>query len=459
MGVMKENFVKQEMINKTERAKRFAASAGVTEEGRKGAKMSLAAMRGEYEKVDVDKLKLGRNETDSLFTAIKRANITQGEKVRGYTALFKLLNGEGVPQRNELRLLDDVFGNGFSDRITEMHGGIGAVGLKIAKTANTMKAMKSSLDLSAPLRQGIGLIHRVSNLTGGTEYRDAFKEMFKYYGNKEYYNEAMNAIQEDPDFINSREAGLFLAKHNDLTGSEEAFGNNYIGSIPGINMAVDASERAYTGFLNTLRFQTFKNLIKNAEASGTAPFELKKLKDSKGDFILDEKGNVQTTKVPTKVSENIAKYINVSTGRGGLGRLERIAPELNSVLWSPRLISSRLSILNPKYYTSMDSFTRREAVKSLFAIAATGVAVSGLAKLAGAKVSTDITSADFGKARFGNNVLDPYAGFQQPIVAAARMIQESHRVATGGKKDYNKPSILGIAGNFLANKESPILLH
>lgn len=452
MGSIKENLVKQEMINKTERARRFAAFEGVKDTGRVGAAKALGTLKGDFEAVDNDKLQLGRNETNSLFTAVKSANITTGEKIRGYISLFKLLNGKSL-QRNEIQVLDNVFGNNFGERITEMHGGLGAVGLKISKLANTMKAMKSSLDLSAPLRQGIGLIHR-------PEYRQAFKEQFKYYGNKEYYNEAMNAIQEDPGFIKSREAGLFLSKHNDLTNSEEAFANNYIGEIPkisGIPGLVDASERAYTGFLNTLRFQTFKNLVKNAETSGNQVFEDKKLTDGRGNFLLDENGNVKTSKIPTKTAENIAKYINVSTGRGGLGRLEKIAPELNTVLWSPRLISSRLSVLNPKYYIDLDPFTRKEAIKSLFAIAASGITVASLAKQAGAKVSTDPTSADFGKARFGNNVLDPYAGFQQPIVAAARMISEVNRMASGKPKVYGKPNIPEIAGNFLANKESPIV--
>lgn len=449
MGGMKEKLVQQEMINKTERARRFAESASVTEEGRKGAVKSLGAMKGDFEKVDTDKLKLGRNEVDSLFTAVKRANITEGEKIRGYSALFKMLNGEGVPPRNELKLLDDVFGNGFAERILEMHGGIGAVGLKLAKTANTMKAMKSTLDLSAPLRQGIGLVHR-------PEYRQAFKEMFKYYADKEYYNERMKEIESDPNYLKARDAGLFLAKHNDITGSEEAFANNYIGNLPGIRIAVDASERAYTGFLNDLRFDTFKNLTKNAETAGNEVFAKRQIRDSKGNFVLDDAGNVKTVETPTKVADNIAKYINVSTGRGGLGRLEKVAPELNTVLWSPRLISSRLSVLNPKYYIDMDTFTRHEAIKSLFAIAATGTAVAGLAKLNGAKVGTDITSADFMKARMGNNVLDPWAGFQQPIVAAARMIKETHRMATGQKKDYNKPNLLEIPTNFMVNKLSPI---
>lgn len=477
MGNNMEQRVKQDLINKTERARRFAASASVKDEGLKGAKQSLGAMRGEYEKVTGEELGLKRKDVDSLFTAVKRARISEPEKVRGRIALFKLMEG-GTLQRNELALLNDVFGNNFANRITEHHGGLGAIGLKLTKTANTMKAMRSSFDFSAPLRQGIGLIYR-------PEYRAAFKEMFKYFGDKEYYNDSMNEIHNGENYTFSREAGLFLAKPETVTGGEEAFMNNYLQEAPELaRMPFDASERAYTGFLNKLRADTFDNLIKLAESSGNKTFEEREFVDtsdmeavnklkrvarehgiSEADNVIDspvfielakEAGLVQKVRVPTEVAKNIAKYINVSTGRGGLGKLEKIAPELNTILWSPRLISSRLTMLNPKYYMNLDSFTRREAIKSLFSIATTGSIIAGLGAAAGGKVSGDITNADFGKVRFGKNVLDQWAGFQQPIVAAARMVAEVNRMASGRKQEFNKPGLFGIAGNFGANKLSPM---
>lgn len=420
---------------KLERARRFAAFEGVKSEGITGAAKSLGKLKGEYEKIDLENVlsdSMSPKEINALFTAVKRANITTGEKARGYTALFKLMDGSGIPQRNELKLLNDVFGDGFAEKILELHGGLGVVGMKIGKVANTMKALRSSLDLSAPLRQGIGLIHR-------SEFRDAFAEMFKYLGNKKYYDAAMTSIEQRPNYLLGREAGLFLAKPDDLLKGEEAFLNNYTHAIPrftGLPGLVDASERAYTGFLNSLRADTFDNLVKNAKAAGHETFTIAE----------DEEGN--KTIVPSKVTENLAKYINVSTGRGGLGKLEKIASEMNTLIWSPRLISSRLSILNPQYYMNMDKFTRMEAIKSLFAIAAAGISVAMLGKLAGAKVSTDIQSSDFMKARFGNNVLDPYGGFQQPIVAAARFIS--------GESNGKPQSRTTTLENFSANKLSPM---
>src|SRR5207253_1300439 len=132
--------------------------------------------------------------------------------------------------------------------------------------------------------------------------------------------------------------------------------------------------------------------------------------------------------------------------------------------WSPRLISSRLTVLNPKYYYSLDAFTRKEAIKSLFAIAATGATVSSLASVIGGKSlgnpfsgqmnwfggnKPQILSSDFGKVRMpSKEVLDPWGGFQQPIVAASRVIAGRTEV---GPQQRGKTAL-----EFGASKLSPI---
>lgn len=423
---------KQEGLYKQERARRFAAFEGVSEGGVSGAKQSLGKLKGEYDKINRTGLDMSPEETDSLFNAVKGSYLTTPEKARAYSTLFKILEGGGVPQRNELKLLDDVFSDGFAEKFIEMHGGLGATGIKIGKTANTMKSLMSSADLSAPLRQGIGLIHR-------PEWRDSFKEMFKYLTNKDYFDNAMLALHNRPNYQLGREAGLFLSKLGNLLSGEEAFMNSYVHNLPGIKNIVGASERAYTGFLNKLRADTFDNLVKNAEAAGHKVFDV-----------------VDGRKVPTQIANNLAKFVNNATGRGSLGTLEKFGPELNNILWSPRLISSRLTVLNPKYYMDLDPFTRKEAIKSLLAIASASTTMNTIASLAGAKVGYNILSSDFAKSRFGNNkVLDPNAGFQQPIVAASRMIVEANRMRQGKKKVYNAPNIPEIAGRFMVNKLAP----
>jgi len=431
----------QQAINKVERARRFAAFAGVKEEGSIGAAKSLSTLRGEFEKSEPgEALGLKKAEADALFTAIKRAQITEGEKARGYTALFKLMNGEKTPVRSELNVLDNVFGNGFGSKITELHGGIGAVGLKVSKLANTMKSLQNMLSLAAPLRHGAGMIAR-------KEFYPAFRDMFKFFGNKEFYEASMDAIHSDPQYLESREAGLFIRKPGSVLESDEEFLNSYIGNIPrasGIPMASAASQRAYNGFLNKLDFDVYKSMTKQAKALGyeaTETIEIGKNKD----------GSAKTATVPTKEAKAIARYINTSTGRGDLGMLNKMTNELNLVLWSPRMMASRIQMFtNPKIYTSLPKGMRLDGLKSLLGIAALGTTIDTLGSLAGAKISTNILSSDFMKSRFGNKVIDPWAGFQQYVVATARFL--------AGKTDSKVPtSRLEIAGRFLASKEAPMI--
>lgn len=421
MGNIKEARVTQDTMNKTERANRFANFSNVKDEGVIGASKSLSTLKGEFDKVDYDKLKMTPPQVDSLFTAVKRANITSGEKARGYTALFKLFNGEQLPARSELKILDDVFGNNFADKITEMHGGLGAVGLKLSKVANTMKSMQNAISLAAPLRHGIGLVAR-------KEFYPAFTDMFKFFANKEYYDAGMQAIEERPNYLLGREGGLFLSKPNSLMGAEEEFLNSYVGDIPGVRSAVGASQRAYTGFLNKLRADTFDSMIKQAKELGH---------------------DVGDGENPTDATKAIARYINNATGRGSLGSLNKITNELNLALWSPRMISSRINMLaNPKIYTDLPQGMRLDGLKSLLGIAALGTAIDTLGAYGGAKVSSNILSTDYGKSRFGTHLIDPWGGFQQYIVAAARFL--------AGKTDSSQPTNrLEIAGNFMKNKESP----
>lgn len=469
MGNIQELRVKQDIINKTERAKRFAAFAGVDEGGVKGAAQSLSKLKGEFEKVDLDKIQMTQPQADSLFTAVKRAKITEGEKARGYTALFKLLNGSELPQRNELRILDDVFGNGFASRVTEMHGGIGGTSIKLSKLANTWKSMQNALSLAAPLRHGIGMVAR-------KEFYPAFADMFKFFGNKEHFDASMQAIEDHPNYLPARENGLFIAKSGSLLNSEEEFLNSYAGDIPVVRNVVGASQRAYVGFLNKLRFDVYNTMKEQAESLGNAlttpeyfvdTSDMKtinrlkkfardngisdKIEDPKFIDLAKKNRLVKSTPITTKAGDVIANYINVATGRGDLGKLNKMTNELNTLLWSPRMIASRIQMFNPTLYTNLPKGMRLDGLKSLLGIAALGTAIDTLSSIGGAKVTTNILSSDFGKSRFGKEVIDPWGGFQQYIVGAARFLAGK----TDNPKVYPPTTRLGVLGQFAKSKESP----
>jgi hypothetical protein len=267
------------------------------------------------------------------------------------------------------------------------------------------------------------------------------------YGLSEDKFKALNHYLESrPNYLLGREHGLFLAGE-ELAAREEQFLTSYLGDIAEmgrfgktITAPARISERMYVGFLNKLRADTFDNLLNEAVKAGHKPNE---------------------------IAPAIAKYVNVSTGRGDLGKLAKMGEELNGIFFSPRLIASRLTILNPKYYIDAPAFVRKEALKTLGSIAGFVTLVNGLGKMAGGGITLDPRNSDFGKIKFGNTRLDPAGGFSQYIVAATRALSGQSISPTSLNKrnlgeGYGTPSrlslIAGIGGNeksFMENKFSP----
>ncbi len=428
----------QEAIYSAERSNRFSAASSVHTPGIAGHFEKLGKMSGEMPKVAP--VQLEATEVDTLFNKIHSARILEGEKLHAGEGLRKLLGGTGVPQRSELALLDKVFGSGFAESVIQMHGGIGAVGLKLTKTANTMKSMNATLDASAPLRQGLGLVHR-------KEFWNAWKEMYGYGVSDTKFQNLNRYLEERPSYLLGRESGLYLAGE-ELATREEQFLTSYIGDLAEkgkvgkiLTAPMRASERMYVGFLNKLRADTFDNLLRKAVEAGHNPKE---------------------------IAPSIANYVNVSTGRGSLGRFAKAGEELNTVFFSPRLMSSRLTILNPKYYYDAPVFVRKEALKTLISMGVFTATVNSLGALASGKVTFDPRNSDFGKVKFGNTRLDPGGGLGQYIVAASRFVSGKSISPTSGNerelgKGYGTPSrlslIAGVGGqekSFMENKMSPM---
>ena len=439
-----------------QRASRFGKFAQVNVRGEKSAGKAMKTLKGELDKVEplsAIRDELTHSEIDKMFRTIGSSKLlTEGDKAHTFDALWKMLDGRAVPQKGQYELLAKVFGREPINEIQTLYAGLGFLGdtrlwsgvaqnlPKLAKTANTMKAMRSSMDLSAPLRQGIGLIHKKEWWT------DALPTMIKSMGSKDFFDRRMLEINEEMVQIRERlgysdpnqkkNLNLEITDPSSISNREEAFLNNYLKQLK-IQPIIGWSERAYVGFLNELRFSVFKKLLDNAERQGV-------------DII---------TSAPT-----IAKFVNTATGRGDLGKLGRnFNDELNILFFSPKLIKSRLDYFNPAYWKSLDSFTRQEMIKSVLATASTGIMISNLYRLAGnADLSTDITSTDFMKSKMGRIRMDPFAGFQQYIVAAARFIQSAGNLAFQNQTPESRRLGIfqrtprSIGENLLTGKFSPL---
>lgn len=279
----------------------------------------------------------------------------------------------------------------------------------IAEVLNFPRAVLASNDFSAPLRQGLGLIHK-------KQFWTSLDDMFKAWGSEEAFNAVQKSISDKPLFKKrvgpgdkvlpsfAEDAGLKLTDLNSLSSREEMLMSTWAEKVPGVRR----SNRAYTAFINKLRSDTFEALVSDAKV------------------LIDPDKNASLAK-------ELANFVNVATGRGSLGKLEKSATALNSTFFAPRLIASRLTMLNPHYYITANPIVRKEALKSLLAITAFGNTVTQLGRMAGGTVESDPASADFGKLKIGESRLDPYGGFQQYIVAAQRLMPHIESLNIGGR--------------------------
>lgn len=427
---------KQEALYSAERSKRAAQVAGIGSSvpGEQGYFAQLSQLKGELPKVQFESIRkqLSQSDVDSLFNKVEQANISTFEKITAKTGLAKLLGVEGgaVPTRGELELLNEVFPPEFIQSVLGNRSTMQKIFAGAGEILNVPRSIMSTLDLSAPLRQGVFLIGRPK------QFGPAFKSMFKYATSEKAYKGFQESIKTRPTYRLMREANLAITDMGPtLASREEAFMSNLAEKIPVFGFFARASNRAYAGFLNKLRADVFDDLVKNAKSQGIA--------------------------VEGKTLEDIAKFVNSATGRGDIGVLNRAAPILNGIFFSPRLMMSRLNLLNPQYYVTLDPFVRKEALKSLLTFGATAGTLVGLAKLGGAEVGVDPRSADFGKIKFGNTRYDPYGGFQQYVKLAAQLMTGQIVSTTTGKvitlgEGYKPLTRKDIIMRFFESKEAPI---
>lgn len=435
----------QKKIYSVERGERVASAEGVTTPGLAGHYERLGRLAGEHTKVQMQPIKLDAADVDSLVDTINGSDLQRYGKENATTGLTKILSGQ-VPQKSEIDLLEHVFGK---DHIDEMRAALPLTDKKrsiLMEATNLPRSIQTAYDLSFPFRQGAGLIH-----TKG--WWNSWAPMIKSYGSEKAYRGVMDSILERPNYQSiaggksfAQKSGLALTDLSDLSNREEAIMSTIAEKIPGIR----ASNRAYTAFANKLRADNFDSMINQASKI----YETAKLTGAENPELLNPKYNLQLAK-------DIASYINNASGRGSLGKWEKNAVGLNSFLFSPKLISSRLRMMDPRKYVTGNPLLRKAYLKSLLSIAGTWTTLASLAKMGGAEVSLDPTNADFGKIKIGNVRLDPGASFQQYLVLLSRLISgEYTNSTTGDEKTYGegfgsrtrKDALL----DFIQNKLAPI---
>lgn len=303
----------------------------------------------------------------------------------------------------------------------------------INELANLPRSLSASLgDFSFPGRQGIFLAPSYPK-----EWASAFGKQFGAFAKQENYNSLMDSIMKHPDFKLAEESGIsFTDIRTKLSKMEEKYlGANLAEKIPIVGRGVIATQRAYTAAANKMRIDIFSRIINDYKNLGIKPDK--------------------------KLLEQTAEFVNSGTGRGSLGSFEKSASFLNGFFFSPRLMTSRLKLLNPITYVGMEAPLRKQALKSLFTFIGTGATILTVAKLMGADVGTDPRSADFGKIKVGNTRIDIWGGFQQYVRMMAQQVSGEYVSSTTGKKltlgeGYKPLTRYDILLRQIESKEAPV---
>ena len=423
----------QKALNTQTRKERFQAvsKARHATSGEAGLAAEMAQLKGEFPKVVREPVRqdFSQEEVDGLFDAVKKnPTLSLGESIRARVGLYKLLDGHPISS-NEISLLGRVFPPDFVKAAMKHRSVKGKIGDVIGNTVNLPRSLMSSFDLSAPFRQAWFFSTK-------KEFWKALPGMFRQAFSEKTFQDVMKEIRLRPNYERMESSGLSFSDLSiDIHAREEAFISNYAEKIPGVGKIVRGSERGFTGFLNKVRADVFDDLAAKAKAAGHDIDDPNFLKDLSG-------------------------FINNATGRGSLGKFSQAGPFLNGLFFSPRLISSRLSLLNPVYYATLDPFVRKEAIKQLMATSALSVSVLTLAAAGGLNVEADPRSTDFGKIRAGDTRYDVLGGFGQYITLFARLATNQQKNSKGKVDELGKafgaPTRLDILGRFATGKASPI---
>lgn len=431
----------QEAGYSAERSSRAAEAAGAMQqhEGVAAYHAALSKLGGELPKIDFQGFK--QFDQNALNAALDHVKNFEGlrtyEKVTAQRSLLNAVSGK-VPTAGEQKLLERAFGKDVTQQIVNSTGFFGKAKSLGLEVLNVPRAIMASFDMSAPFRQGL-----VAGVTHPVIFGKNFVPMVKSFGSEKFFQGAMTDIEARPTFPLMQKAKLDLTSIGSdphgaaLQQREEQFMSNLAERIPGLGHGIRASDRAYVGFLNKTRADIFDHLVEQASKEGHDLTSQKTIGD-------------------------IAKFVNSATGRGDLGALQKHAVTLNTLLFSPKLLASRINFLNPVYYIKLDPFARRQALLAARNLVGTMGMVMYLAKLGGAQVINDPRNADFGKIRIGSTRIDLAGGFTQPVRLLAQVFSgkvissTTGNVLTLGPQGPGKLSRADIIQRFFESKLSPV---
>jgi len=401
-----------------ERAKRIGEAREITEaSGKKellykGMKKLSGALEGRpVFKPIGETAEFTQDEVESIRLDIRRSpRLRPFERMNCELAFNKIFEQGVLPTGSEFKLLEKHFGAKFAENVqaagTTKKGVLWNFAMDVL---NIPRAMLASFDVSFGGRQGWLTLFSMPKQFGkmmAKSYQVFLSPDAQYVADKvwsdiqksEYYDKA---VKHDVDFTDPR------SKRKGKR--EELFQSQLAENLPyGIGKVIKRSNLAYTTAANITRYNYFAN--KAAELEGTGA--------SDSDY------------------DKIAAVTNDITGRGELPKkAKQLAPLLNAVFFSPRLNVARgrvgldIVLTRPegRYYNK--ALARELAVW----IGSTVGTLWLLSLIKGVTVEKDPRSSDWGKVRYGDMRIDPWAGFSPMVRLMAQLMTGERKVTDTGE--------------------------
>lgn len=267
---------------------------------------------------------------------------------------------------------------------------------------------------------------------------EGFLKQFQYFANEENYKNLQAYMIGHPDYNLAVKAKLGITRLGDqFSQREEAIqsslveqANKWLSDKTGAPNLVRASSRAFSGYLNFVRFHSYTDLLTAARNAG------------------------EDVSMNSRVIHDLADVVNDFTGRGGLGKFEgtKSVAILNAMFFAPRKVAATMHMFNPVRYLnpSISPTARIAATKNLAGSIAATAAVIGMAKAMGADVDIDPRSQNFLKINVGDAKFDITGG-------NAIWIRLLGRIATN-QQITSKDKLIELGKGYKATTRADLIL-
>ena len=373
LGEAKEQNFSNQVIRQQETRKRSAKGRAILEEtstnrNYPGGEASVAIYKSQFAGRMVDRgfTQLQKMMKPDDMTHVREAILyspgaTEYDRLAAEGAFTSLMEGELPPPSGVRKLIEllqpyDESASTLLSKIENLRDPEVMTGWKrLLSLWNIPRGILSSIDFSAPLRQGLVATsgHPLAAARGTVQM---FLATFNEKKAIQYYESIIN----DPLYLlaSSQDVGLYISGKNDiLLQREEDFMSHYVTKalnipvgplkhIPGpffkegdkINLnPVAASERAYVTYLNKLRWDIWKSnanrLLKGKTKSSMVTRTNPVTKEEYTEGAYDEK--------TMKELRDLAHFVNIATGRSDVKLPDTLNAIATGGFFSPRFLLSK----------------------------------------------------------------------------------------------------------------------